>query len=149
MLDRLKSFFDKKKLFSPAVFTVVIFSFLLLVTWFYLSKPSFQIQEEEKTHSFLQLEFQNLLSDFIERQYPDITEINFQKVWTTKTARADEIKIFFSYSLVTEGETGGEAVLSGSALLKNIQDQVWQVQDFKAKNTEIQFSEPLLIKAVR
>ena len=149
MLDKLKSFFDKKKLFSPAVFTVVIFSFLLLVTWFYLSKPSFQIQEEEKTHSFLQLEFQNLLSDFIERQYPDITEINFQKVWTTKTAQADEIKIFFSYSLVTEGETGGEAVLSGSALLKNIQDQVWQVQDFKAKNTEIQFSEPLLIKAVR
>lgn len=48
---------------------------------------------------------------------------------------------------MTEGETGGETLLEGSALLKKIQNQTWQVQNFTAKNTKIEFSEPLIIKA--
>ena len=151
MINKLKKIFDqlelKNKLFLPQVFTVLIFIFLLVFTWFYLSKPSFQIQEEEKIHSFLQLEFQNQLSEFIEKQHPEVSAIVFNKVWTKKTSKPSEIKIFFSYSLSTEGESGGENLLSGSALLKKTQDQVWQIQKFKAKNTEIEFSEPLLIKA--
>ena len=151
MLNKLKSLFalsnSKNKILSPAVFTVLAFILLLVFTWFYLSKPSLQIQEEEKVHSFLQMEFQNLLSEFIERQHPEVKEINFHKVWTTKTAKPSEIKIFFSYSLTTGGESGGEALLSGSALLKKIQDQIWQIQNFKVKNKEIEFSDPLLIKS--
>ncbi|MCZ0933397.1 MAG: hypothetical protein OXJ52_09650 [Oligoflexia bacterium] len=151
MLNKLKSLFilsnSKNKIASPAFFTVLAFILLLVFTWFYLSKPSFQIQEEEKIHSFLQTEFQNLLSGFIEKQHPEVKEISFHKVWTKKTAKPSEIKIFFSYSLTTEGETGGEALLAGSALLKKIQNQVWQIQNFRVKNKEIEFSDPLLIKA--
>ena len=151
MLNKLKNLLIfsklKNKIFSPSVFTVLTLIFLLVFTWFYLSKPSFQIQEEEKVHSFLQTEFQTLLSRFIENKYPEVTEIQFHKVWTKKTAQPSEIKIFFSYSLTTEGETGGEALLAGSALLKKIQNQVWQVRNFKVKNTEIEFSDPLFIKA--
>lgn len=95
----------------------------------------------------MQIEFQNLISNFIEKKYPEITSIKFHKVWTKKTDQADEIKIFFSYSLTTEGESRGETLLEGSALLKEIQNQVWQVQNFQIKNTEIEFSDPLLIKA--
>ena len=152
MLNKLKSLITFSKLkntvSSSFVFTVLILIFLLVFTWFYLYKPSFQIQEEEKIHSFLQMEFQNLLSNLIEKQHPEITAINFHKVWTKKTAQSNEIKIFFSYSLTTEGEIGGTAMLSGSALLKKVQNQVWQIQNFKAQNTEIEFSDPLLIKAV-
>ena len=151
MLNQLKDLSSrlklKNKLFSPQTFTVVIFLFLLAFTWFYLSKPSFQIQEEEKIHSFLQMEFQNLLSNFIEERYPEVSSIVFHKVWTKKTNKSNKIKIFFSYSLTTQGENGGENLLAGSALLKKIENQVWQIRNFKVKNTEIEFSEPLIIKA--
>ena len=134
-------------MFSQSVLTVAGFVLVLVFTWFYLSKPSFQIQEEEKVHSFLQTEFQNLLSRFIEKKHPEVTAISFHKVWTKKTAQPTEIKIFFSYSLTTEGSAGGKASLTGSALLKEIQNKTWQIQNFKAENKVIEFSDPLLIKA--
>ena len=151
MLNKLNNLYDlfklKNKLFSPQIWTALIFMLLLALTWFYLSKSSFQIQEEEKIHSFLQTEFQNLLSNFIEKRHPEVTAISFHKVWTKKTARPSEIKIFFSYSLTTKGEHKGENLLAGSALLKETQNQVWQIQHFKVKNKEFTFSAPLLIKA--
>ncbi|MDE0092714.1 MAG: hypothetical protein OXN83_05475, partial [Oligoflexia bacterium] len=55
----------KNKVLSHSALTVLGFISLLALTWFYLSKPSFQIQEDEKTHSFLQMEFQDFLSGFI------------------------------------------------------------------------------------
>ena len=151
MLNKLKSDFIlsklKNKVISTSFFTIVVFVFFLLFTWLYLSKPSVQIQEEEKVHSFLQTEFQNLLSNFIETQHPEVTEISFQKVWTKKTALPSEIKIFFNYSLTIDGEAGGETVLTGSALLKEVHKKTWQVRNFKVKNTEVEFSDPLFIKA--
>ena len=137
----------KNKFFSRPALTALGFICLLIFTWFYLSKPSFQIQEEEKTHSFLQTEFQSLLSNFIEKKHPEVTKIKFHRVWTKKTSQPREIKIFFTYSLTTTGDTGGESLLEGSALLKETQSQVWQIQDFRVKNTEIEFSDPLIIQA--
>ena len=136
----------KNKISSSAI-TVIGFIFLLTVTWFYLSKPSFQTQQTEKTHSLLQIEFQNILSNFIEKNHPEVTEINFHKVWTKTTTNPSEVDIFFSYSLMTEGETGGSTSLKGSALLKEVENEIWQVQNFKVENTELKFSNPMLIKA--
>ena len=142
-----KKFDHLKKKFSSSTLTVIGFIILLAVTWFYLSKPSFKTQQAEKNHSLLQLEFQNLLSAFIEKKHPEVIEISFHKVWTKTTSDPSEVDIFFSYSLKTEGTTGGSTSLKGSALLKKIQNEVWQVHNFKVENTELKFSTPLLIKA--
>lgn len=149
-MEALKSLKNKiKKQLSQGFFwTLLGFILVLLVSWFYLSPPSGNT-EEERTHSFLQNNFQTLISDLVANKHPEVNKITFHKIWTKKTSDLHEIKIFFSYSLWMEGSPGGELLIDGEALLKNSDDEgeLWIVQDFQVTNSFMDFSEPLIIKA--
>jgi len=136
-----------KRIFSaPSFWALTGFIFLLIISWFYLNQSFFD-SEEEQTHSFLQSRFQNLVSDYVDKKYPEITEIIFHKVWTKKTTHPEEIEIFFSYSLLTKGQAGGDLLIDGKALLIQVSTNFWKVQNFQVTESAVDFSEPMLIKA--
>lgn len=135
-----------KRLASSSFWTLVGFIFILSVSWFYLSPPSWN-NEEEQVHSFLQNRFQTLVSDFIAQKRPEVDKITFHKIWTKKTPDPQAIQIFFSYSLWTTGEAGGDLLIEGEALLQEADEGLWLVQDFQVTDSFVDFSEPLLIKA--
>ena len=130
-----------------AFFTLLAFLMILILTWVYFSKSQDRLQNNEKTHTWIQNEFQKLLSDWVEQKHPEISSITFHKVWTKDTKTPTDIKIFFNYSLVTKGESGGTADLTGSALLKRASEQQWEVQDFEINKNLIDFSQALVIQA--
>ena len=137
----------KDKIFSGPVLTLAGFIFVLCVSWFYLS-PSYEENENEKLHGFLQNQFQNLISDFVAEKHPEVDKITFHKIWTKNSPEPHKVKIFFSYSLFDKGESGGNLLIKGEAVLKRSTEQkLWLVQDFKVKDSFLEFAEPLLIKA--
>lgn len=139
---------SKKNLLLSSLLTVIGFILILYLSWFYLSQPD--LSEEERVHGFLQDRFQTLISDVVAKKHPEIDEIVFHKVWTQKTSDLSQIKIFFSYSLNTEGAAGGSVLIDGEAILEKSlkQEGLWLVKGFQIKDSSIDFSEPLVIKAV-
>ena len=131
-----------------ALLTLLSFVFILTLSWFYLSERDNSGKEEE-THAFLQEQFQNLISEAVIQQAPEVEELIFHKVWTKNRKNPDEVKIFFSYSLLTKGQAGGESLLEGEALLKKSPEQagLWIVRNFQITDIAVEFSEPLVIKA--
>ena len=130
-------------------FTVAGFILILCLSWFYLSQSLWNNEIEEQVHGNLQNRFQVLIADFVAKKHPEVTEITFHRVWTKNTSNSNEIKIFFNYTLLTEGESGGELLISGEALLQRSSEKesLWVVQNFQVTDSFLDFSEPLLIKA--
>ena len=149
-MDIFKNLKNKIKEISSngLFFTVAGFILILCLSWFYLSQPSWN-NAEEQMHGNLQNRFQNLIADFVAKKHPEVTEITFHRVWTKNTSNSNEIKIFFNYTLLTEGEAGGELLISGEALLQKSpeKESLWVVQNFQVTDSFLDFSEPLLIKA--
>lgn len=139
---------SKKNRLSSSLFTVVGFILVLYLSWFYFS-PS-HLSEEERIHGFLQDRFQTLISDVVANKHPEIDEIIFHKVWTKNISDSGQIKIFFSYSLITQGSAGGSVLIEGEATLEKSlkKKELWIVKDFQITDSLIDFSEPLVIKAV-
>lgn len=106
-----------------------------------------QLQKMEATHTKLQLEFQTRLSNLIINKHPEIDKVSFQRVWTEQTKTSSKVKIFFTYSLITEGDKASKSDLTGSALLVEIQKNRWSIEDFQIEEKAIEFSEPFIIKA--
>ena len=133
---------------SSSFFTLTGFIIILCLSWFYLSPPPWS-NEEERVHSFLQNQFQTLVSDFVAEKHPEVDNITFHKVWTKNTSDPHQVKIFFNYSLWTKGESGGELLIEGEALLTKSDEEaeLWIVQEFQVTDSIVDFSEPLLIKA--
>ena len=138
----------KKKLSLKAIFVLTSFVLLLCFSWLFLFQPSVN-DREEQLHSLLQNQFQTLISDLAVKQRPATDEIIFHKVWTKKSDDPHKIKIFFSYSLKTKGEAGGNLLIKGSAdMEKSIEKPgLWLAQNFKITESALDFSKPLLIKA--
>ena len=147
LLKKLKAII-KKKYPSKSLLTLAGFILLLCFSWFYLHQSRIN-EEQEYVHSILQDRFQTLISDFIENKHPEVNKIIFHKVWTKNMPNPNQVKIFFSYSLFTEGKTGGDSLIEGEAILERSPDQeeFWIVKDFQTRDSEINFSEPLIIKA--
>ena len=138
-----------KKISLKGIFALAGFILLLCFSWLYLSRPPVD-DEEEQIHSQLQNQFQVLISDLAAKQRPSTDEIVFHKVWTKKSDDPHKIKIFFSYSLKTEGAAGGDLLIKGSADLEKSDEKpgTWLAQNFKITESALDFSQPLLIKAV-
>ena len=133
--------------FSLASFlTLAGFIFILYFSWSHLQSSR---NEEEELHGFLQDKFQTLVSDFIIKKHPEVDEITFHKVWTKSTSDPNRIKIFFSYSLVTKGEAGGDLLIEGESLLEKSFEvgELWIVKKFQIKDSLLEFSEPLVIRS--
>ena len=111
----------RRNLPSSSFFTVAGFILILCLSWFYISQSPWD--EEEQIHAYLQDQFQTLVSDFIAKKHPKIDEIIFHKIWTKSTPDPHRIKIFFNYSLFTKGESGGELLIKGEAILEKSQEQ--------------------------
>ena len=139
--------FIKKKIPLSSFFTTLGFIFILYLSWIFLSSVS--LREDERLHSFLQNQFQTLVSDLVVKKYSEVEEMVFHKIWTKKLLDPRRIKIIFSYSLMTKGKTGGSVFIEGESLLeKSFEDEgTWFVKDFQVTDSLIEFSEPLIIKA--
>ena len=148
-LKNLKSLIKRP---AGSFLSLLAFVLILFFSWFYLSQPDKNTQEEE-LHGFLQNEFQNLISDQVAKNHPEVEKIVFHKIWTEKSSNPKSIKIFFNYSLQSKGDSGGKLNIDGTALLvKTVvkadgQEELWTVKDFKVKDSSLDFSDPLLIKA--
>ena len=103
------------------VATAVGFTLVLIFSWIYFVGSL--SNEEEQTHSLLQEEFQNLVSDYVAKKHPDVEEIIFHRVWTKNTSTPNQIEIFFHYSLRTTGPAGGELLIKGKSLLEKPEEQ--------------------------
>ena len=149
-MNRLKKILKLWPLYKEKILPLLAvggFLLLLVITGIYFSRSQNRLQNNEETHALIQTEFQKLLSDWVEQKNPEISSITFHKVWTKAGKNPAEIPIFFNYSLVTKGESGGTANLTGSAVLKKLSKQQWQVQDFKINKNRIDFSQALVIQA--
>ena len=144
-----KRFIQKinKKIPFSLIGTSVGFVLVLVFSWIYFVGSL--SNDEEQLHSLLQEEFQVLVSDFVATKHPDVNEIVFHRVWTKNTSQPNQIKIFFHYSLLTTGPSGGELLIKGESLLEKSMEQkaLWIAKNFKVTNSVVEFSEPLLIKA--
>ena len=147
LLKKIKDKFLSKKDRALSLLSLAGFILILSITWIYFSKHQNELGKNEEKHVWLQNEFQNLLSDLIEKKQPEISEIIFHRIWTKNTKNPKEVKIFFNYSLITRGEAGGRSDLEGSALLKETEKQFWTIYDFTINKSVIDFSEPLVISA--
>ena len=137
-----------KKFTSIAVLTGLLL--FLAGTWFWLETSYFYAFQDEKTHSLLQEKAQLVLADYVEKARPEVQQIVFHKVWTENTVNPNKIKIFFSYTLVTdEADTGGEFSMESEAYLirESVESSDWHLSGFQVKESLLDFSEPLLIKA--
>lgn len=138
---------EKRGLSFSSFFALAGFIFVLCLSWIYLSQPD--LDEEERLHGLLQNQFQSAVADLVAKKRPETDEIVFHKVWTKRSSDPRQIEIFFSYSLLTEGEAGGELSIEGSALLEQSMDReaFWLVQNFQVTDSSLSFSEPLAIRA--
>ena len=146
-VDRKETKTKNQRKISGPLLSLAGFILLLYISWIYFGQTP-RTGEEEKLHSLLQDRFQTLISDRIADRHPEVTEIIFHKVWTQKINQ-QEIKIFFNYSLQTKGETRGETVIEGEALMESSihQKGLWIIRDFQVNNSTVNFSDPLVIKA--
>ena len=125
---------------------VLGFVVLLLSSWFLLQNVKSSSQED--IHKELQEKVQEAISNYVITYTPHITGITFHKVWTQKTSSPTVIKIFFSYTLVTDEEAPGSLLIDGEALL-SLSDKNkyhWMLSDFKVTNSLLEFSKPMVIK---
>lgn len=136
-----------KSYLLPALPLLVLLS-LLAVTWIFFETRSNKSQEI--IHSLLQEKVQSAISDYAIKSNPNITKIEFHKIWTKDMSADDEIEVFFTYSIVEEKDKQestllieGEAVLNQSEADKNH----WILNNFKVSNSLLDFSKPMLIKA--
>ncbi len=138
----------KKSIAVLPLFTLAGFIFILFLSWLYLSQ-SLRNNDETAIHGILQNRFQTLITDFVAKRHPEVTQIIFHKLWTKSESDPSEVQIFFSYSLRTGGEAGGDLLVEGKALLKKSSEKkrLWIVQDFQITDNVVNFSEPFLIKA--
>lgn len=135
-----------KKFVSFAILTGLIF--LLASSWFYFYSSQSVVDEE--FHGILQERVQQALSNYIERKRPDIHQIVFHKVWTENTSNPNQVKVFFSYTLITdEGNTGGEFSMESEAYLtrESGKSDNWLLSDFQVTESLLDFSEPIPVKA--
>lgn len=146
LFNNLKKKINKKIPVGP-IATFIGFVFILCLSWFYLT-PSL-LNEKERVHSYLQDEFQVLVSDWVAKKHPEVNKITFHKVWTKETPQPDQIKIYFHYSLFTKGDAGGELLIKGESLLEKspTQETLWIAKNFQVTNSLVEFSEPMLIKS--
>ena len=135
-----------KKFVSFAILAGLIF--LLASSWFYFY--SSQPIVDEELHGILQERVQQALSNYIEKRRSDIRQIVFHKVWTENTSNPNQVKVFFSYTLITDEEnTGGEFSMESEAYLtrESGKSDNWLLSDFQVTESLLDFSEPIPIKA--
>ena len=126
---------------------LVGFIFVLYISWFFLSQK--RLNEEEYLHGLLQERFQSLISNLVVSKHPEIDEIVFHKVWTKKLDTPHKVQILFRYSLILEGDKGGNSEIEGDAILEKSskQNNTWIVKNFQVTDNVLGFSEPLIIKS--
>lgn len=136
--------FIKKYLSTPSIY-LISFIFVILITWFYIHNN--KNSSNENTHRWLQEQFQVVISDYIEKNDPQIQEIHFNKIYTKKTNNPLHVEIFFSYTLtIDDSSASGNTHLSGKALLTQKNDRTWVLSNFEVTNSILEFSEPIQIK---
>ena len=97
----------------------------------------------------LQKKFQSVVSGYVTKNYPAIRRITFHKTRTENTSHPDHIKIYFSYSLtIKDNEADSEMVMDGAASLNRKSGNRWLLTDFKVTDSLVEFSKPLVIKAL-
>ncbi|MCY4513350.1 MAG: hypothetical protein OXB86_06650 [Bdellovibrionales bacterium] len=121
---------------------------LLILSWIYLNQSPKGL--DELAHSALQERFQSVVSDYVKKNYPSIHQITFHKTWTENTPDPNHIKIYFSYSLTIEDDKAdSEMVMDGTAALnRKSGSNNWLLTDFKVTDSLVEFSKPLVIKAI-
>ena len=120
---------------------------LLIFSWIYLQQSSEELSES--VHSALQEKFQSVVSDYVEKNYPTINRITFHKTWTENTSDPNHIKVYFSYSLtIKDNKADSEMIMDGTANLNRTSKNRWLLTDFKVTDSLVEFSKPLIIKAL-
>ncbi len=128
-------------------FPLIALIFLLLLSWVYLQKA--QESSNEELHGLLQEKVQMTISNYVEKKNPHIESITFHKIWTKNTNSPSDIKVFFTYSVVTGKKDGASLLADGEALLSQSSknEDHWVLSNFKVTSSFLDFSEPMLIKA--
>ena len=120
---------------------------LLILSWMYLHQSPEEISES--VHSMLQEKFQSTVSNHVKKNYPTINRITFHKTWTENTSNPDHIKVYFSYSLtIKDNKADSEMIMDGTASLNRKSGNRWLLTDFKVTDSLVEFSKPLVIKAL-
>ena len=120
---------------------------LLILSWMYLHQSPKEISES--VHSILQEKFQSTVSGYVKKNYPAIRRITFHKTWTENTSNPDRIKVYFSYSLtIQDNKADSEMIMDGTADLNRKSGNRWLLTDFKVTDSLVEFSKPLVIKAL-
>ena len=120
---------------------------LLIFSWIYLEQSSEELSES--VHSALQEKFQSVVSDYVEKNYPTINQITFHKTWTENTSDPNHIKVYFSYSLtIKDNKADSEMIMDGTANLSRTSKNRWLLTNFKVTDSLVEFSQPLIIKAL-
>ena len=120
---------------------------LLIFSWIYLEQSSEELSES--VHSALQEKFQSVVSDYVKKNYATINHITFHKTWTENTSDPSHIKVYFSYSLtIKDNKADSEMIMDGTANLNRTSKNRWLLTDFKVTDSLVEFSQPLVIKAL-
>ena len=122
--------------------------FCVFISWFILKPQTSSLDESQ--HIFLQESFQARLAEYVDKNYPHITSLTFERVWTetVKHTAPYQVRVHFLYKLELN-ESEGESLLSikGQALLTEQETGAWMLGDFQVTNSVLDLKEPLLIKA--
>ena len=120
---------------------------LLILSWMYLHQSPEEINES--IHSALQEKFQSTVSDYVKKNYPAISRITFHKTWTENTSDPYHIKVYFSYSLIIkDNKADSEMIMEGTASLNRKSGHRWLLTNFKVTDSLVEFSKPLVIRAL-
>jgi hypothetical protein len=107
----------------------------------------------EASHLEIQKDLQRVITELIQQNAPEVTDIRFEKFWT-QTLTSKQIKAVFAYSF-NEGAEGTERSarigIEGHAILNRMVDQsgmfeLWGMDSLFIENNRIDFKEGLNIQ---
>lgn len=98
------------------------------------------------THASLQNEVQNIISDYVNKNRPSATNIQFRKVWT-ETLNSNRVKVVFEYVFTdaVDASESTEQQFQGFAILNRVpsnspeEDESWSLDEVSADTTSIIF----------
>lgn len=104
----------------------------------------------EHIHISIQEDLKRLISDYIQQNLPNSTNLRFERFWT-EAVDDNKVKASFTYSFEDSNEQVGEArvQIEGYAILNRARETAesieWSFDELVILNNEVDFQDPLRV----
>ena len=124
---------------------IIIIGFLAVTWWVSEQKRDLSVQQISKMNSLIQ----NYMVEAVRTNQPDVSDIDFSKINTEVIEKGRKMKAHFKFSYMQPTEDGEPTKVfrKGSFLITSLDGDKWRAQIEQVGDVQVEFFEPLTIKA--